>query len=268
MIDRKPAEALARYNEAYEATGDPAILYNRGRAYEAMGDYPAALDQLEAFDRVAPPELRARVSGLPKFLAELRLRVTTVNIRTDPAGASVRLRDRTLGVTPLAPMRFNAGNAVLEVSKDSYFPIHRELTLVGGESLDVTLSLSARATSGVLTVTSAVSGALVTVDQTSKGAAPFELSLKAGSHAVRVERDGYEPASTSVVLLAGESKRVDVPLKESFALTNQWWFWTGLGVIVVGGAVITYAALTTEKDPGKGDFGPGRTTLPVSGVQF
>ncbi|MCA9588819.1 MAG: hypothetical protein KC657_26065, partial [Myxococcales bacterium] len=101
MDSGRPAEALAAYSEAYALTRDPALLYNKGRALQALTEYPKALEELEAFDRSAPEDLRARVPGLPALLAELRQKVSSVVITCNVAGATLRLRDRGLGVTPM-----------------------------------------------------------------------------------------------------------------------------------------------------------------------
>jgi tetratricopeptide (TPR) repeat protein len=61
------ADAYDAYRRAYDKSRSPALLYNQARALEAMGEYPEALDKLDAFQTTAPPELRARVPrSLPR----------------------------------------------------------------------------------------------------------------------------------------------------------------------------------------------------------
>lgn len=138
----RPAEALAAYEQAYELAKDAALLYNKGRARMALADYPGALEELEAFDREASPELKTRVRRLPHMLEELRGKVTRLTIVCGNA-ATVRLRDRTVGTCPLpaSPLIVNAGPAVIEVRADGYVPWRREVDLPGGgiATFDVTL---------------------------------------------------------------------------------------------------------------------------------
>src|SRR5688572_32317740 len=54
MESGRPADALAAYVEAYAISKDPALLYNKGRALQALTEYPRALEELEAFDKSAP----------------------------------------------------------------------------------------------------------------------------------------------------------------------------------------------------------------------
>lgn len=263
MLSGQPALALAAYAEAYALRKDPALLYNRGRAYEALGDYPAALDQLEAFEKDATPELRARVPGLPQLLSDVRRRVSNLTIVCDVPGATVRIRDRTLGVTPMPQLRLVAGQATLEITKDGYFPVTRTLELPGAGVAQVDIKLASKATSAPVRIGSPVGGARVRIDGELRGNVPVEIMLPAGSHRVELDHAGYEPVQSSFVVTAGEPKTLDFPLQRSFSLTREWWFWTGLGVVVVGAGVGSYVALTTEKDPGSGTLGsPGRIQLP------
>ena len=57
-------DALKAYDQAYALGHDPAILYNRARAEQGLGDFPAALDAIEEFVHVAPDDLKQRVPHL------------------------------------------------------------------------------------------------------------------------------------------------------------------------------------------------------------
>ena len=61
------ADALGAYAEAYALTRDPALLYNQGRAHQALGNFPEALASFERFAVEASPDLRARVARTAQF---------------------------------------------------------------------------------------------------------------------------------------------------------------------------------------------------------
>jgi hypothetical protein len=66
---------------------------------------------------------------------------------------------------------------------------------------------------GILAVESEPTGAAVFVDRRHVGETPLELTeIRAGSHAVRIERPGYRPWTASVVVPAGERTRVSTVL--------------------------------------------------------
>src|SRR5262249_17793809 len=148
------ADALAAYSDTYMVTKDPALLYNMGRALQALSRFPEALEKLTAFDAGASPELKARVPRLPKLISEIQARVSTLTIRTNVEGARVLVRDTVVGKTPLAaPVKLVAGPAEIEIEAEGYYAGKKSVDLPGGSSMTVTLDLSSKATTGILTVT-------------------------------------------------------------------------------------------------------------------
>jgi hypothetical protein len=257
------ADAIAAYDASYSVTPNPAVLFNKARALQGLGQYGDALATFQRFKKEAAPELLQRATGLDALIADLRGRVTLVTLNCGVPGARVLFGDRLVGVTPLAaPLAINAGHTTVEVSAEGYLPVKRSLDLVGGGTSLIEISLVARDRAGVLTVRSSVGGAHVFVDGAAMGVPPAEAPLEAGAHAVRVHADGYDDAQTSVVLGVGEHKEVTVDPSKAPGVLSKWWFWTGVGVVVAG-AVVTTIALTTEKSPGTGDFQPGRVSGPL-----
>lgn len=259
MVALRYEEALASYRTAYEATKNPAILYNMGRAYEGLADFPKALDSLEEFNEKASPELKARVPKLDELLRDVRNRVSTLVVSAPVDGADIRVGERVVGKTRTGQViiRVNAGKQKLVVSKDGYFPFEKDVALAGGKIETVDANLTTRASSGLLRITSPVIGAAVAVDGRGIGIVPAESAVSPGSHRVSLQREGYENAETSVVLAAGEKKEVDVPMAQHASIFTKWWFWTAVGVVVTGG-VVSVIALTTEKSPDTGTIPPGQ----------
>jgi hypothetical protein len=184
--------ALDSYERAYKLDPNPALLYNRGRALQALGRHPEALDQLEAFERQAPEELKARVPKLAELIASIQARVSTLALTSNVGGARVLVRGRLRGTTPMPPIRLNAGTATIEVSAEGYHPFKQTVKLPGRGQLAVRAILHSKTTTGVLEVTSPVAGANVFVDGTRIGSAPAQTVLRAGEHRVLVRHEGYD----------------------------------------------------------------------------
>lgn len=257
------ADALAAYTEAYALSKDPALLYNKGRVLQALARYPEALEQLESFEREAPPELRAKVPALAALLAEIRAKVSTLRLVANVSDARVLVRGSVVGKTPLAaPLSLTAGPAVVAVEAEGYFPFERALTLPGGETLELRAELVSRATTGVLRVSADAAGAAVWVDGKSLGAAPSESFVAAGAHVITVRAPDHPDEEQRVVVSAGERKEVRVHLREPEVWT-RWWFWTGVGVAALGGVALGIA-VTSEKDAGRGDISPGQVSAPLT----
>lgn len=55
----------------------------------------------------------------------------------------------------------------------------------------------------------------IAIDDSIVGETPKSLSLPAGTHKIRISREGYLPYETSIVILSGEYLRItDIVLKE------------------------------------------------------
>jgi hypothetical protein len=257
MMELRYDDALAAYDKAFELEPSPVFRYNRGRALQALNRFPEALDELEAFDREAPDELKARVPGLEELIIGVRGKVATVEVVSDPPGARVLIRDKLMGKTPLAEsLRVNAGPATIEVVKDGYQPFTKTVDLPGGGVARIEAKLAARSKIGVLVVTSQA-GASAYVDDRAIGVVPAETQVTAGEHNVRVQLDGYDDAESTAVVVAGKRKEINVEMSESTPLYAQWWLWTGVGTVVVA-AVVVAVVVTAEGPADEGDIPPGQ----------
>jgi hypothetical protein len=258
------ADALAAYSDAHAITRDPALLYNMGRALQALNRFPEALDKLDAFDLAASPELKARVPRLPKLIAEIRQRVSELRVVTNIEGARILVRSTVVGKSPLpGPLRLAAGPAEIEIEAEGYFPARKSVELPGGGELRVDLDLFSRATTGVLQVKASAPGAEVLIDERRIGVAPVELNVTKGTHRIAVRHPDFRLYETSAVVLAGESKSVLATLQTK-PIVTRWWFWTGVAAVAAAGAVATVAAVT-ERGPDSGTIAPGQLSTASHG---
>ena len=257
------ADAITFYFQVYAIVRDPVVLYNIGRAHQALGRYPQALAELRRFEAEAPPEVKARVPMLAGLIAEVNARVARLEIECNVAGARVFVRGELVGKTPLPPATpVEAGKAVVEVKADGYGPFRAEVDLPGGGSAAIDVLLVAENRQGMLVIHSPIAGAIVSVDGRSAGNAPIELSVQPGTHSIAVRAEGYDEARTSAVVALGEHKRIDIDLARQKPVTSRWWFWATAGAVVAGGIVVT-VALLRERPADHGDFSPGQTSAPL-----
>jgi hypothetical protein len=251
-------EALALYDQSYGLSPQTAIYYNRGRVFQYLARYPQALDQLEKFKSEAPPELRSKVPGFDAVLADVRAKVATVDVRCDVAGARVLIGGADFGTTPLSNTpRVNAGKQEIEVIADGYFPYRRELGFQGDATTTVRAELVSRDKNALLQVKSSLDGTHVYIDDRPIGVAPTETPALAGLHVLSARKDGFDDASTQIVLKAGEKRELTLDPLTKPSLVTRWWFWSAIGVVAAG-AVVSVVAATTEKSPPTGSFSPGR----------
>jgi len=107
-------------------------------------------------------------------------------------------------------------------------------------------------------------GAAVLVDGKQVGTSNprVELVLPAGAHQISARREGYEEAHVPLVLRAGATRELAVPLEPTVPVTSRWWFWTGAALVVAGGAAVGYALLT-ERPADHGSLAPGQVSAPL-----
>jgi PEGA domain len=263
--EKRYEDAIALYEQSYAIVPNPAILYNKARAYDFLGEFPRALDLLEEFERKASPELKAKVNGLEKVIADVTARVSTLNVSTNVAGAEIRINGRIvakLSATVVTTLRVKSGASTIEVVVEGYFPFRREVTLAARTETPLTVELASKMTQGLLSV-STLDGASIEVNGEMLGKTLVETRLKPGSYRVRATLDGFDPAEKTVLVEVGGRREVRFDRLKSTPITKRWWFWTAVGVVVVGGTVAVVAAVTTEKSPTPGSLG----TIPT-GISF
>jgi len=167
------------------------------------------------------------VRHLADLLTELRAHVALVTVRCNVDGAKVMLRGHYVASTPAKwAIATTPGKAPIEVQADGYAPWDRSVSLDEGKTtaVDVTLVPKEHAST-----TGLVAGAGV-------GVAASKPKPKSVLAAAPTDRD------------SGTTKG------DSGPVTSKWWFWTGIGVGVVGGVALT-AALLTQRSAPSGDMG-------------
>ncbi len=264
MDDNKFADAYGIYQEAYAISADPALLYNGGRALEAMGDYPRALAQLQQFDTTAPKEVKALVPALDELIANLKARVTKLVVRCEIAHAKVVVREQLVGEVDAGKIetQVRAGKADISVLAEGYEPVKlQNVELPGGGERTLDVKLVPSKDIATIEVKVKPEGSLVTVDGKSFGPAPVQARVAAGSHEVVLHHAGFEDALFTVQVNAGETRMIDTGLKEPPSVLTKWWFWTAVGGVAVTGIVVT-AALVSEKGADSGTFSPGQVRGP------
>jgi hypothetical protein len=266
MVSLQYRDALDAYLRAYELSADPALLYNRARAHQALTEYPEALDLLERFAQTAPADLKARVPFLDDLLTDIRARVASVEVKANVPGARVFVRDKVEGTLPVTqPLRVRAGAAKIEVRADGYMPFVKQVELAGGKTTTIDARLVKEIGEGLamVSINTSPPSALVSIDDRPLGTAPTDAVVGAGRHVVVVEADGYDASRFDVDLTNGQRRTMDVTLNRKASIVTRWWFWTGVGAVVVTGVVVLIAVTSTSEPP-SGTIAPGQVRGPLT----
>ncbi len=83
------------------------------------------------------------------------------------------------------------------------------------------------------------------------------LRVDPGAHSLLARADGHREHRESLTLSEGERRELALrldPLPRSTPITRQWWFWTGVGVVVAGAVTaVVIATLPPSLPPFSGE---------------
>ncbi len=168
-----------------------------------------------------------------------------ITISSMTKGAKVLIDDKLVGEVPLpGPIEVDANaRHTVQVQKRGYSPYIDTVLPSNGQLIEVEADLVA--TGGIVRVTSrnpALKLQLL-VDGRVAGFTPFDGDVPPGAHTLEARATGYLPETRAVDIKAGQEFSFDFELKlvpepiikEDKSLLSRWWFWTAIGVVVVGG---------------------------------
>ncbi|WP_198362270.1 PEGA domain-containing protein [Thermococcus profundus] len=133
-------------------------------------------------------------------------------INSNPTGASVYIDGEYKGKTPLN-VTLIPGDYILKVTLENYATVTRQITLLPGQNLTITISLTPKF--GYLNVYSTPNEAEVYVDGHIVGTTPLAgYIISTGEHTIKLSKEGYEDYTETVFITPGETKEVHAILTE------------------------------------------------------
>lgn len=134
------AERLFTAAWAFQRSWD--IAANLGIVERKLKKHAAAAEHLSfALAALPPSESEGTRAGIAAQLAAVSKEVAKLTIRSDVAGAVVRVGGRIRGTTPLEGPVFEAPGPVrIEVAKDGFEAASKEVSLAAGGAVEVALS--------------------------------------------------------------------------------------------------------------------------------
>jgi hypothetical protein len=213
----KDSEALAEFQRAAQVSRTPRVVAQIALAEMALGTWVDAEEHLlEALSHPDDPWIKKNHAALEKARATADTHLGSLEIWGTPAGAEVAVDGRAAGTFPLRkPIRLAAGAVTVTVRAPGYFPATRTLQVEAADLVREHVDLSPVA----------AAPPPARVDLTPKG-------------------ESSSTESTPIVTQkARPTEQLPAPAPEPKPLLKQWWLWTIVGVVVVGGAVATIGIL-------------------------
>lgn len=148
--DDEAALEVFRKAEALD-TPSSRLLVHLAAAYQALGQWEAADQYLsQALRDPNAPYIQRHRATLLEARRRIDRQISTLDVRGEPAGATVLLNGRKVGTLPLAtPLRVTAGVYTLEVRHPDFYSVTRSIALAGGTVTRESLTLTASPNSDV-----------------------------------------------------------------------------------------------------------------------
>lgn len=274
--DARWGDALQKFEASAQHHAHAGTTFNIGVCQRALGQYTRsrkslllALQQHEAAGGHVLAE--SVVNDIRTFLSEIDKVVATLDLRLEPASATILIDGRPLepsgtqeglpllvaGTLPAGAARtppasrflvvLDPGTHVLLLSRKGFSDVVARETVRGGMRSALTLSLERLP--ATLMIEATEERAAISIDSIDVGLAPITLSRPPGRYHVVIRKKDFMTYETDAELQPGEKfKLTAVMRREEVSLTSRWWFWTGIGVAVVGTAVGTWYATRPEPD--------------------
>jgi PEGA domain len=196
--------------------------------------------------------IRVSLAGGSQTIAKLSLeakeKLTDVEITAGGTPNAVIFIDGVeRGPSPYrGQVRVQSDPHVFEARAPGYVSQTRSSVAVEGQSIALTLALSAEERFGRLIVTTTPTGASIELNNKPVGINRWEGPLPIGTTHVVIKKDGYYTRATDIDIVKGATRTVTIQLDERQNLS--WVVW-GLGALaVVGGGVATAVILSSSKD--------------------
>ncbi len=269
------AEALAAFERSARLKPHPITTHNMAACLRAMGQYTRArelfVEVLNGSDDSAkervPEALLADVRG---YLSEIEGLLVHLTLTLDPPDTQIAVDGRPLkvtsserphqlvaGVEPPGSGRappaktfeilLNPGAHVVSLTRSGYSTVMLNESLAPGSRFTRELVLDRLPAK--IHIDANQSGALVHVNQEDLGPVPVAVLRPPGRYDVSVEREGYLPYHAQVTAQPGEVIELEARLAPRRpGIAEEWWFWTAIGVGLVGAAVTTYVVTRPEPE--------------------
>jgi hypothetical protein len=258
--------AAAEFERSFELRSVPVVLFNLAQCYRRLVRYDEAIDAFRRYLALGGEEIAAARRRLVEDeIASLEAQIGTIVLDVTPAGARVSVDGRPLGTTPLAELRLASGARTLRIEAEGHVTIEDELVVVGREHRRIELRLAELDTAATLRLEVSPAEAMMLVDGLAVGSAATSRRVPSGGHVVEARLDGYRPYLASVELAERQELDLHLQLEPERArdVTEEWWFWTTVGLVVAGGAVagVVIATNPVEAPPLPANSGVGHIEI-------
>ena len=230
--------ALMLFQRSQATHHRASTLLNIGMTQRALFDFPAAIDTFRQYlvqeGQGVPTDQRSQIE---RFIQEMEAAIIQLTVTVNEPGAMVLVDGREVGASPLGSvLRLRAGPHVIEARLEGFEDAREEVTTEAGQRREINLELM-----------------------------PPEVQQPTTIQPQQESEPPHEPVTTLEEAAVEEPLEApteetpdETPISEDRgrrSIASRWWFWTLIGVVVVGGATTAGVLLAPDDEPRPGaDF--------------
>ena len=209
--------ALVEYQRIYDETKNPRVLYNIGVCHKERKYYARAVSAWEKQVAAKDKLPKAEVERAESALETVRPFVTTMELASNQAGATVFIKDVEVGKTPFdAPIPIDAGPNKIVLEKPGFARVERTVDVLKGKPIKLTLNMvPAEKTARAKISVAGAPDATIFIDGVEMGPAPFEGEVPTGRHTFEARKTTWVTARQTSQVVFGQ------PLKITLTLTRD-----------------------------------------------
>lgn len=260
LFDEERFDAAAvEFERSFALRPVPVVLFNLAQCYRRLLRHDDAIEAFRRYLALGGASIAAdRRRGVEQEIATIEAQTGAVALDVSPAGARVSIDGRPAGAAPLPELRLAEGHRALRIEAEGHVTIEDELVVVGRERRRVEVRLAALDTAATLRLDVTPPEARMMIDGLDVGSGTTERRVPSGGHVVEARLEGHRPYLASVELAERQELALHLQLEVERAreVTEEWWFWTTIGVVVAGGVV---AGVVLATNPIEAAPIPGRS---------
>lgn len=181
-----------------------------------------------------------------------KVKATTLELMSMTRGAKIYIDDKLIGEVPLEePIALSPGTHTVRLQKRGFNSYIDTIKIADGEQRELEADLVP--SGGVVKIKCNVPRSQVLLDGKPIGRTPFDGDVTPGKHTLQVVAPGKLQDTRVIEVVAGEAIQIAVTLKDvpppivekDDSIFGTWWFWTAVGVTVVGG--VTAGLVSTRE---------------------
>ncbi|GAX59732.1 hypothetical protein SCALIN_C04_0220 [Candidatus Scalindua japonica] len=182
--------------------------------------------------------------------ATLQQMTGSVNINSEPSGASIIIDGKISGITPEIITDIKPGKYLLEASLKGYEKWSEKIEVAADKENTVTALL--RQVTGSINIKSDPPQAEILIDDIESGTTPAVINdLSPETHKIDIKMDGYSVWSENVEVVANKVKQVDATLQQMTGSVNINSVPSGASILIDGKKRGTTPEIITDIKPGK-----------------